>query len=468
MESIIQKLHTDLVKGIQTPEKLYQESLQKISSLNQEINAFVEVFNASEARSTVSVNDDSLLSGIPVGIKDNILIQGKEATACSNILRGHIAPYDAFVIQELKKHGAVIIGRLNMDDSAMGSSTETSCYGPTRNPLDTKRVPGGSSGGPAAAVAAGMVPYSLGSDTGGSVRQPASLCGIVGFKPTYGTVSRNGLIAMASSLDVIGPLTKTVADARIVYNAISAYDEYDATCVPLSTRQEYQSRIHSKRKVIGVPRKFLEQDGIDKEVLEVFERGLEKMKHQGYTVVDIDIPNIEHSLAVYYIIQPAEASSNLARYDGIRYGMSKSSTHLADVYIQTKSEGFGKEVQRRIMLGTYVLSSGYHDEYYDKAQELRKEIRQNISKTFETVDVIATPTTPGVAFEFGAKQDPLAMYLEDIFTVPYNLSGNPAISIPAGVNAEGLPIGMHLAGPLFGDDTLLDISLDFERAILEE
>jgi aspartyl-tRNA(Asn)/glutamyl-tRNA(Gln) amidotransferase subunit A len=465
MKSPITEIHEQLVAGTITPKNLLEDSLNAISSKDSDIHAFIEVFKDASVQEKIS-STDSLIAGIPVGIKDNMLIQGKEATACSSILKGHIAPYDAFVIKELKRQGAVIVGRLNMDDSAMGSSTETSCYGPTRNPIDLSRVPGGSSGGPAAAVAAKMVPYTLGSDTGGSVRQPAALCGIVGYKPTYGTVSRNGLIAMASSLDVIGPLTQTVADARIVYNAINGYDELDATSVPFGVRDEYQSKISPNRKIIGVPRKFLQQEGIDQEVLDAFEAGLDKMRENGYTIVDIDIPFIELSLAVYYIIQPAEASSNLARYDGIRYGFSKRGENLLDLYTQTKGEGFGKEVQRRIMLGTYVLSSGYHDEYYYKAQALRQEISRHIYEIFNQVDVIATPTAPSVAFPLGSKMDPVSMYLQDIFTVPYNLSGNPAISIPAGTNHEGLPIGMHFAGPRFGDSKLLDISEDFERAIL--
>ncbi len=462
----LSQLHHQLVVGELQASDLLVSTYQTISEKNAVINAFIEVFSDAEVPEFVH-ESDSILAGIPVGIKDNILIHGREATAASNILRGHIAPYDAFVIEELRKHGAVFVGRLNMDEAAMGSSTETSCYGPTRNPLDITRVPGGSSGGPAAAVAAGMVAYSIGSDTGGSVRQPAALCGLVGLKPTYGSVSRRGLIAMASSLDVIGPLTTSVEDARVVYHAMNGYDELDATCVPLERRAEYQNAASSNRKIIGVPRKFLGLDGIEPEVLEVFEQGLEKMKREGYTVVDIDIPHIELSLAVYYIIQPAEASSNYARYDGIRYGLHKEGGSLLDVYTKTKGEGFGKEVQRRIMLGTYVLSSGYHDEYYYKAQALRAEISQHIYDAFNKVDVIATPTAPSVAFSFGAKVDPVSMYLQDIFTVPYNLSGNPAISIPAGVDSQGLPIGMHFAGARFCEETLLDISSDFERAILK-
>lgn len=457
----IQQLHTEVTNGTRTPEDILKESQSRIADTNKEINAFIEVFSDI----TIPELTSSVLSGIPVGIKDNILIKGKDATAASKILLGHTAVYDAFVVEKLREVGAVIVGRLNMDEAAMGSSTETSYYGPTRNPLDTSRVPGGSSGGPAAAVAAGMVPYTLGSDTGGSIRQPAAFCGIVGLKPTYGAVSRNGLIAMASSLDCIGPFTRTVEDAKEVFEVISQYDENDSTCVPMNVRKKYQDK-NINNKVVGVPRAFLKLDGVDQEVLDNFEAGLEKLKEQGYTIVDIEIPHIELSLAVYYIIQPAEASSNLARYDGIRYGLHVEGETLLDVYKNTKGEGFGEEVKRRIMLGTHVLSSGYHDQYYYKAQALRAEITNRINEVFAQVDIIATPTAPTVAFELGAKADPLSMYLQDVFTVPYNLSGHPAISVPSGINADGLPFGMHFVAPLFCEDKLFEVSTDFERAII--
>lgn len=462
----IKELHTRLVDGSLTATELLEQSRLRIEESNEEINAFIEVF------SDISIPKEadkfpSVLSGIPVGIKDNLLIKGKDATAASKILQGHTAVYDAFVIKKLKEAGAVLVGRLNMDEAAMGSSTETSYYGPTRNPLDTSRVPGGSSGGPAAAVAAHMVPYSLGSDTGGSIRQPASLCGIVGMKPSYGAVSRNGLIAMASSLDCIGPLTHTVEDAKEVFEVISQYDPDDSTCVPMDIRKKHQ-QFNTHNKVIGVPRSFLKLEGVDQEVIDNFQAGLKTMEEQGYKIVDIDIPHIELSLAVYYIIQPAEASSNLARYDGIRYGLHREGDTLLDVYKNTKTEGFGEEVQRRIMLGTHVLSSGYHDQYYYKAQALRREISKNISEVFQQVDIIATPTTPTVAFPLGAKTDPLSMYLQDIFTVPYNLSGHPAITIPSGMNEEGLPFGMHFVAPLFCEQKLFETSADFERGIMSE
>ena len=460
----LKELHKKLSSQDLKTQELLDNSLKAIADSDEDINAFVEVFDDIQLPRE-DVDKDSLLWGIPVGIKDNILIKGKEASAASNILKGHTAIYDAFVIQELKKAGAVMVGRLNMDDSAMGSSTESSCYGPTKNPVNLDYVPGGSSGGPAAAVAANMVPYALGSDTGGSIRQPAALCGVVGMKPTYGSVSRNGLISLASSLDVIGPFTHKVEDAKVVFNAISGYDPLDSTSVPLDVRARYQVK-NKNNKVIGVPRALLNLEGVSQEARDNFEHGLELMKKEGYQVVDIEIPNIEHSLAVYYIIQPAEASSNLARYDGIRYGLHKEGETLLDVYKNTKGEGFGKEVQRRIMLGTHVLSSGYHDQYYYKAQALRAEISKGIYDVFNSVDIIATPTAPGVAFKLGEKADPLSLYMQDIFTVPYNLSGNPGISVPSGTNTQGLPFGMHFVAPRFCEDKLFEISADFERAII--
>ncbi len=459
----IRELHTALREGRITVDELTKEYRNNIAEKDGEIQAYLELFDAEQKVS----NSNSMLSGIPMAMKDNILIKGKHASASSKILEGYTAVYDSFVTKELQNQGAVILGRVNMDEFAMGSSTETSAYQQTKNPLDVSRVPGGSSGGSAAAVSGHMAVYALGSDTGGSIRQPASYCGIVGLKPSYGSVSRNGLMALASSLDVIGPLTKTVDDARVVYAAISGYDELDSTCVPLPIRMEHAEKYKKNTKRIGVPRLLVEQPGVDQEVIDNFNESLEVMKSLGYEIVDIDIPNIEHSLAVYYIIQPAEASSNLARFDGIRYGLRKEGSDLLDLYKQTKGEGFGDEVKRRIMLGTHVLSSGYHDEYYYKAQALRLEITKNISAVFNTVDVIATPTAPTVAFSFGSKKDPLSMYMADIFTVPYNLSGNPAISIPSGKNDEGLPFGMHFVAPLFCEEKLLDISEEFERAIIK-
>lgn len=461
-KTTVAELHEALKKGSTRPEQLLSETYQAINDTNDDINAFIEVFDTVPPREQSS----STLAGIPVGIKDNILVEGYETTAASAILKGYTATYDAFVVEALKQAGAQIVGRLNMDELAMGSSTESSHYGPTKNPVDHNRVPGGSSGGPAAAVASGMIPYSLGSDTGGSIRQPAALCGVVGLKPTYGSVSRRGLIALASSLDVIGSFTHSVSDARTIFNAISGHDELDSTCVPHEVRKEYQKK-NKNNKIVGVPRSLINLEGLSEEARKNFEEGLRVMEEQGYTIVDIDIPHIEHALALYYIIQPAEASSNVARFDGIRYGLHKEGETLVDVYKNTKGEGFGKEVKRRIMLGTHVLSSGYHDQYYNKAEALRREMSNSIYNVFDTVDIIATPTAPGVAFKLGEKTDPLSLYLQDIFTVPYNLSGNPAISIPSGKNAEGLPFGMQFVAPRFCEEKLFDTSEDFERGILK-
>jgi len=459
----IRELHEQLVSGTVTPESLLTESRLVIHQRDASIHAFIEVFN--DQQETVDVTA-GVLAGIPMAVKDNILYKGHIASAASKILENYQASYDATVVELLQQQHAVIVGRLNMDDSAMGTSTESSYYGITRNPIDETRVPGGSSGGPAAAVAAGMVSYALGSDTGGSIRQPAACCGVVGLKPTYGSVSRNGLIAMSSSLDVIGPITNSVEDAETIFNVIGTYDPRDNTSVSYDVRKQYQTK-NTNTKVIGIPRSFLEVDGLDPEVLENFNSSIRKMEVAGYTIVDIDLPNLKHSLAVYYILQPAEVSSNLARYDGVRYGLSLKGEDLIDSYKKTKTAGFGREVQRRIMLGTYVLSSGYHDEYYYKARQLRAKITEEIREVFETVDIIATPTAPNVAFPFGAKKDPISLYLEDVFTVPYNLTGNPAISIPSGTNSEGMPFGMHFTAPMFCEDKLFEVGKDFERAILE-
>ena len=462
-KTTIKELHDRLVEGAVEAQELVNHSGAVIAKENPTINAVIEVFDHEEASQNVSPKH--MLSGIPMIMKDNILIHGKKASAGSKMLENYTASYDSKIASLLKTQGAVIMGRGNMDEFAMGSSTETSYYGLTKNPLDTSRVPGGSSGGSAAAVAAGMAVYALGSDTGGSIRQPASYCGLVGMKPTYGAVSRSGLMAMSSSLDVIGPITHTVEDAEIVFNAINEYDPMDSTSVPMEQRKPFQEK-NKNNKVIGVPRAFLEKEGMNLEALESFNQGLEKMKTLGYDVIDIELPNIEYALAVYYILQPAEASSNLARYDGIRYGLSEKGEDLIDTYTQTKTKGFGKEVKRRIMLGTYVLSSGYHDEYYYQARKLRDLITEEVNDAFENVDIIATPTTPDVAFKFGEKSDPVSMYLEDIFTVPYNLTGHPAISIPSGTNSEDMPFGMHFTAPLFCEQKLFEVSKDFERAIL--
>lgn len=463
LKQSIKELHASLLDGDITSADLYTESQSVIKEQNKTINALIEVFE--DVSQPENIQKDHVLAGIPVAVKDNMLFKGQRVSAASHILDGYVATYDSHIAEILGQQEATVVGRANMDEFAMGSSTESSYYGITRNPLDHDRVPGGSSGGSAAAVAAGMVAYALGSDTGGSIRQPASYCGLVGLKPTYGAVSRRGLIAMASSLDCIGPITKTVEDAETVFNVIAQHDVLDATSIPLEKRKSFQQK-NNNNKVIGVPRAFLSMDGINPEVLANFNKSLDLLKSAGYTVVDIDLPTIKHALAVYYILQPAEASSNLARFDGIRYGLSKKGEGLIDGYIQTKTEGFGKEVKRRIMLGTHVLSSGYHDEYYYKALALRAKITDEVHAIFETVDVIATPTVPNVAFKIGEKtNNPIEMYLEDIFTVPYNLTGNPAMSVPSGTNNAGLPFGMHFTASMFCEEKLFAVGKDFENAI---
>lgn len=439
--------------------------LENIAKRNGEIHAYLEVW-ADSAREEAKKADDMIargeqkpLTGIPLAIKDNILIQGRVASSASKILENYRASYDATVITKLKAQGAVFLGRTNMDEFAMGSSTENSAYGPTKNPLDMSRVPGGSSGGSAAAVVADMALAALGSDTGGSIRQPASHCGLVGLKTTYGSVSRFGLMPMGSSLDQIGPLAKTIADARILFNAIVGHDSNDSTSIP-----DYVSKSAGKR--IGVPRAFLEK-GIDADVKSVFEETLVRLADSGAEIVDIDMPNLPYALPVYYIVCPAEVSTNLARYDGIRYGLSLPGENIQEVYTKTRAAGFGPEVRRRILTGTFVLSSGYSDAYYRKARSVRTLIRADFRKAFESVDVVALPTAPNPAFKLGEKtNDPLAMYLEDIFSVTANLAGVPAISVPSGsVPREGiqLPVGFQLIGPWRGEESLFTIGADIER-----
>ncbi|HVM73894.1 MAG TPA: Asp-tRNA(Asn)/Glu-tRNA(Gln) amidotransferase subunit GatA [Candidatus Paceibacterota bacterium] len=440
--------------------------LTAIEEKDADIHAYLEVWK-DEARAEavradlmIARGESSPLTGIPLAIKDNILIKGRIASGASKILERYRASYDATVIEKLKSQGAVFLGRTNMDEFAMGSSTENSAYGPSKNPHDTSRVPGGSSGGSAAAVAGGLALGALGSDTGGSIRQPAALCGIVGLKTTYGSVSRYGLMAMGSSLDQIGPLTKTVTDARIIFDAIRGHDSNDATSLgPLSFE-----RPHVERKVIGVPRTFLSH-GIDPDVLAHFEEKLSQLKAVGYEIRDIDLPNLSHGLAVYYIIMPAEVSTNLARFDGIRYGLSVDAPTIGEVYEQSRAQGFGRETRRRIILGTFVLSSGYADAYYRHARAVRELIRADFERAFESIDAVVTPTTTSPAFTFGSKGDPLAMYLEDIFTVPVNLAGVPALSVPMGTvdrNGKKLPVGFQIIAAHGREDTLCKIGAEIE------
>jgi aspartyl-tRNA(Asn)/glutamyl-tRNA(Gln) amidotransferase subunit A len=447
-----------LDSGDVTSRELTQAYLDAIKKKDGEIHAYLEVFDdalnqADAADKRLKKGETTPLLGIPIAIKDNILFDGHKASAASRMLENYTATYDATATAKLKEQGAVLIGRTNMDEFAMGSSTETSAFGTTKNPRDTTRVPGGSSGGSAAAVAADLAVAAYGSDTGGSIRQPAALCGVVGLKPTYGSVSRHGLMAMGSSLDVIGPLTKTVADAEVLFEAVRGEDAMDSTTVP-----DKRKRVSTKKTyTIGVPRAFLKK-GVDKDVLAAFEDGLQTLKQAGHNVVDIELPTIEYALATYYIIMPAEVSANLARFDGVRYGLHVDGKDRIDDYRQSRGKGFGPEVRRRILLGTYVLSSGYYDAYYGKAMQARDRIRRDARTAFETVDAIATPTTPSPAFTFGEKtSDPLAMYLEDVFTVSANIIGIPALSVPHGTASRDdteLPVGFQLMAPELGESTL--------------
>lgn len=464
----ITKAHKLLTDKEVTSLELTEYYLNKIKELNPDLNAYLEVFD--DCREQAMASDKRIaegkmigvLDGIPLAIKDNILIEGKIASASSKILENYRAVYDATAIKKLKSAGAVFLGRTNMDEFAMGSSTENSAYGVTRNPIDRTRVAGGSSGGSATAVGADMAVASLGSDTGGSVRQPASLCGIVGLKTTYGSVSRHGLMAMGSSLDQIGPLTKTVEDAEIIFNAIKGKDPMDATSLdgPVLPSDS------GEKMRIGIPRGFV-KDGIAPDVLKNFEYTVNKLKDKGYDVVEVDLPNIKYSLPVYYVIMPAEVSTNLARFDGVRYGLHIDGANLEEDYMKSRAVGFGRETRRRILLGTYVLSAGYYDAYYKKALDVRERIRRDFNDVFtgpNKVSAIITPTTLSPAFKIGEKsKDPLSMYLEDIFTVSANVVGIPAISVPSGfVERDGvmLPLGFQIMADNFREDILFKIGRD--------
>ncbi len=462
----IAKAHEDLLAKKYTVLELANAYLENIKKKNPEIHAYLEVFDdvsvqAKIAQEMIDTGKASTLTGIPFAIKDNILIEGKIASASSKMLEKYKATYDATVIKKLKAVGAIFLGRTNMDEFAMGGSTENSAFGVTKNPHDISRVSGGSSGGSAAALAMDGCLVALGTDTGGSVRQPASFCGVVGLKPTYGAVSRHGLIAMGSSLDQAGPFTKTVVDMEAVFNILSGKDLMDATTISPNT---YAKNTVKKKMIIGVPRHAMEK-GVDKKVLVNFEESLVRLEKLGHAIVDITLPNIGYALPVYYVLMPAEVSSNLARFDGVKYGLHVDGKNSIEDYFMTRAEGFGKEVRRRILLGTYVLSSGYYDAYYNKANALRKTITGDFTEAFKKVDVVLTPTTPTPAFKIGEKaDDPLSMYLADIFTVTANLTGMPAISIPSGFAKEGtasLPLGIQMTAPHGREDILFALGKDF-------
>lgn len=464
----ITNAHEAMKKGDFSAVDLAQAYLDEIKKKNVDLNAYLEVYSdvieqAKEADKRFKAGMATTLTGIPFAIKDNILIKGRVASSASKILENYHATYDATVIEKLKKEGVVFVGRTNMDEFAMGGSTENSAYGPTKNPHDSSRVAGGSSGGSAAALAMNGALAALGSDTGGSIRQPASFCGLVGLKPTYGRVSRSGVMSMGSSLDQIGPFGRTVTDAEIIYDAIKGKDVLDGTTISETTYSP--KKVGAKKPVIGIPKHFLSGDGIAKDVLNNFNDSLEKFKKLGYEIKEIKLPNIAYSLAVYYVIMPAEVSSNLSRFDGVKYGLHKSGKDGIDDYFETRGGGFGKEARRRILLGTYVLSSGYYDAYYNRANAVRRIITQDFLKAFEEVDVILTPTTPSPAFKIGEKNaDPVSMYLEDIFTVTANLTGMPAMSIPSGfseVEGKKLPLGIQMTARHGDEKTLFEVGKEF-------
>lgn len=458
-------------------EQLTRESIKRTKKLEPTLNAFITVTEKEATTQALKADTDLLseesqsatLAGIPYSAKDIFCTKGIKTTAGSNILKNYIPPYNATAIQKIEDALGVLVGKNNQDEFAMGASNETSAYGPVKNPWDTTRVSGGSSGGGAAAVSTGQVFYALGTDTGGSIRQPASFCGVVGMKVTYGRVSRYGIAALASSLDTIGPITKDVTDAAIVLSAIAGNDPRDATTskLPVPTYDELLSPEEIKGKTIGVWREGLELPGVEEDVKTAFEEATEQLKKLGANIQDITLPHAKYAIPVYYIILPSEASSNMARYDGIRYGFSAENTStLQEHYIQTRAQGFGTEVKRRIMLGTYVLSAGYYDAYYKKAQQVRTLIKQDFEQAFENdIDAIITPTTPTEAFAIGEKiNDPLAMYAADLFTAPANIAGLPAISVPCGFSKNNLPLGLQIIGPQFEEQRLLDIALAYEQS----
>jgi len=470
----IKQIHELLVKRELSVMELTRHFLENIRERDKKIHAFLSVFEeraASEAERIQKkiLRDEPIgvLAGIPCSIKDNILVKGEIVTAGSKMLENYLAPYDATVVNKLQQEEAIILGKTNLDEFAMGSSTENSAFGPTKNPLDLERVPGGSSGGAAASVAAGFCQFALGSDTGGSIRQPASFCGVVGFKPTYGAVSRFGLMAMASSLDQIGPFAKNVEDAALVFDAVSGRDEFDSTSLDVGpTLPELGRGVENLR--VGAPSEYF-GEGIDQKVEKAVKAAIKTFEKLGAKIEDVSLPHSRYALACYYIIQPAEVSANLARYDGIKYGFSKIKNqkskikNLLDLYLKTREEGFGDEVRRRIMLGTYILSAGYYDAYYLKAQKVRRLIKEDFDKVFKKVDVLLTPTSPALPFKFGERaKDPLSMYLADIYTVSVNLAGVPAVSIPcAAIN--NLPVGLQIIGRHFGEAAVLRAAYAYEQ-----
>ncbi len=472
----LKELHTLIKRKEVKPSELLSELLERIEETEGKINAYITVCS-EEAQERAKVLDAEItklsedevpeLFGVPVSIKDNINVDGIRMTCASRMLENFISPYDATVVKRLRERGALFVGKNNLDEFAMGSSTETSYFGPTRNPWDLERVPGGSSGGSAAAVSARSAIASLGSDTGGSIRQPASFCGVVGLKPTYGRVSRYGLTAFASSLDQIGPITKSVEDAAYLLTVIAGQDSKDATSAKVPV-PSFTEALNGEVKGLkaGLPKEYF-VEGVDPEVKEAVLNVVKVLERLGVEIVEVSLPNTRYAVETYYIIAPAEASSNLGRFDGVRYTYrAKDYKDLIDMYKKTRAKGFGDEVKRRIMIGTYTLSAGYYDAYYLKAQKVRTLIYQGFQKAFEEVDFLVTPVAPETAFKIGEKtDDPIKMYLSDIFTIAVNLAGLPAISVPCGFDSKGLPIGLQLIGKAFDEETILKVSDVIEREL---
>ena len=463
----IKSVKQGLEKGEFSVEEIFKEYQKRIEKENQKLNAYLSIFDLKKLPTTNYQLPTSPLAGIPCAIKDNILISGEKCTAGSKILKNYVAPYDATAISKLKNAGAVFLGKTNLDEFAMGSTGENSAFGPTLNPHDHTRVAGGSSAGSGAAVAADLAVFALGSDTGGSIRAPASFCGVVGLKPTYGAVSRYGLIAMASSFDQIGPITKNVEDAAIVLNAIAGHDSLDSTSVPRDI-PDYTVGLAKPIKgfKIGVPKEFM-GEGLNSEINSLVQKAISELESLGAHIDEINLPMTDYALAAYYIIVPAEISANLARYDGIKYGLSvQEGKNLLDVYLKSRAEGLGDEVKRRIMLGTYTLSAGYYDAYYLRAQKVRALIKRDFEKIFEKYDAVVGPTMSSIAPKIGEFSNPLSLYMADIYTVQVNIAGLPAISVPCGfVETDGvkMPAGLQIIGKHFDEGKILQLAYAYEQ-----
>ncbi|MDB9796664.1 Asp-tRNA(Asn)/Glu-tRNA(Gln) amidotransferase subunit GatA [Candidatus Pelagibacter ubique] len=473
MSDITSLTLTELVKNIKDKKISSEETTKAFidrGEKSRDLNTYItEDFSNAllKAKSfDQKPNFDLKLPGVPIAVKDLFCTKDVKTTAGSKILNNFIPPYESTVTQNIWNEGAILLGKLNCDEFAMGSSNETSFFGNVQSPIDKGLVPGGSSGGSASALAANLTPITIGTDTGGSIRQPASFTGTVGLKPTYGSCSRYGIVAFASSLDQAGPMSKDVKDCALLQEIISTYDEKDSTSIDFK-RNEYSKELTNniKGKKIGIPKEY-RVDGMPKEIEDLWTKGIEYAKDCGAEILEISLPHTNYALPTYYIVAPAEASSNLARYDGVKYGFRSKGENLIDMYEKTRSEGFGSEVQRRIMIGTYVLSSGYYDAYYLKAQKVRKLIKNDFDEAYKKVDAILTPSTPSAAFKIGEKtNDPVSMYLNDIFTVPVNLAGLPAISIPAGIDVKGYPLGLQIIGKAFDEQNILNIAYAMEEKI---